>query len=47
MYDPMDYIALDDLRLSTGLQISPILPKKKKLWRLFINIMQQPKHLKI
>lgn len=31
MYDPMDYIALDDLRLSTGLQISPVIAKKEEL----------------
>ena len=31
MNDPMDYIALDDLRLSTGMQISPVIAKKEEL----------------
>ena len=31
MNDPMDYIALDDLRLSTGLQISPVIAKKEEI----------------
>ena len=31
MNDPMDYIALDDLRLSTGLQISPVIAKKDEI----------------
>lgn len=31
MHDPMDYIALDDLRLSTGLQILPVIAKKDEI----------------
>ncbi|PLT32388.1 GspE/PulE family protein [Bacillus sp. V5-8f] len=31
MYDPMDYIALDDMRLSTGLQISPVIATKDEI----------------
>lgn len=31
MNDPMDYIALDDLRLATGLQISPVIAKKDEI----------------
>ena len=31
MNDPMDYIVLDDLRLATGLQISPVIAKKDEI----------------
>ena len=31
MYDPLDYFALDDLRLSTGFEIDPAIAKKKEL----------------
>ncbi|WP_313801073.1 ATPase, T2SS/T4P/T4SS family [Cytobacillus sp.] len=36
MYDPLDYFALDDLRLSTGFEIDPAIAKKDEL-RLAIN----------
>lgn len=36
MYDPLDYFALDDLRLSTGFEIDPVIAKKDEL-RLAIN----------
>lgn len=31
MHDPMDYIALDDMGLSTGLVISPVIAKKEEI----------------
>ena len=31
MHDPMDYMALDDLRLSTGFQISPAIATKDEI----------------
>ncbi len=36
MSDPLDYFALDDLRLSTGFQIEPVMAKKEEL-KLAIN----------
>jgi type IV pilus assembly protein PilB len=36
MYDPLNYIALDDLRLSTGFEIDPVIAKKVEL-ELAIN----------
>ncbi|GLB58375.1 type II secretion system ATPase GspE [Cytobacillus sp. NCCP-133] len=36
MYDPLDYFALDDLRLSTGFEIDPAIAKKEEL-RLAIS----------
>ena len=31
MNDPMDYMALDDLRLTTGFQISPVIATKDEI----------------
>lgn len=36
MSDPLDYFAIDDLRLSTGFQIEPVIAKKEEL-KLAIN----------
>ncbi|MEW9699795.1 GspE/PulE family protein [Paenibacillus sp. SI8] len=33
MYDPMDYFAIDDLRMSTGMHIDPVIASKEELGR--------------